>query len=329
MKKRDYIEEIISIKDRSKFYGRFELLRRLRAIDSIIYDLTNDNTIKNKETLKYIPIATVTCFESYLRSVIAELIDKGEPYYENVSKFNQSASIKFDFNIVNAIQKKKISVGDLVSHLLNCNSIKDFNSNLSTLTQTNFFRELKKFNPKPNHLVKSSIDISNEFQKKHSKILESINYIFRLRHILCHEFATNIELDYSIIKEAYENCKIFLFHVDDYIGHLIEPNAPLTQSEMNIRAGENFKNAEFELNKVIEKIKSLNQEKEDLFLNNDDFEKVIEKWKEYRDIKAESFAKSSLGGSIYPILRLNSLTSTTEKMTSELIEEYKLDKIRK
>jgi len=179
LRKRDYIEEITSIKDRSKFPGRFELIGRLHAIDSIIYDLTNDKTIKNQETLKYIPIATVACFESFLRSIVAELIDKGEPYYKNVSKFNQSSSIKFDFNIVNAIQKKKISIGDLVSHILNCNNIKDFNSNLSILTQTNFLEELKKFKPK--HSTEPSIDFADKFRKNHSRILESIDYVFRFR----------------------------------------------------------------------------------------------------------------------------------------------------
>ncbi|GAL73427.1 lysozyme inhibitor LprI family protein [Jejuia pallidilutea] len=324
MKKRDYIEEITSIKDRSKFPGRFELMSRFYEIDSIIYDLMDNGNLKNKEILKYIPIATVACFESFFRSIVAELIDKGEPYNQNVLKFNQSNNIRFDFNIVNAIQKKKISIGDFISHILSCNNIKDFNSNLSILTQLDFLEELKKFEPKS--ISKPTIDTAKLFKEKTSVILESIDYIFRLRHIFCHEFATNIELEYLVIKGTYEHCKIFLFHVNDFIWNLLEPDAPLTQTEMNIRAGENYIKAESELTKVIEEIKNLDLSDENIYLDRKGFELVIQKWKEYREVKADAFAKHSKGGTIYPLLRLNSLKATTEKMTAELIEEYGLNK---
>lgn len=322
MKKRDYIEEITSIKDRSEFPGRFELMARLHAIDSIIYDVMDDGKLQNKEVLKYIPIATVACFESFFRSIVTELIDKGEPYSQNVLKFNQSNNIKFDFNIVNAIQKKKISVGDFISHILNCNNIKDFNSNLSILTQIDFLEELKTFEPKK--ITKPAIDTAKIFKAKSSIILESIDYIFRLRHIFCHEFANNIELEYLVVKGTYEHCKIFLFHVNDFIWNLLEPDAPLTRAEMNIRAGKNFEKAEFELTKVVDEIKNLDLSNEHIYVDSKDIDLVIEKWKEYRELKAESFAKQSKEGTIYPLLKLNSLKATTEKMTAELIEGYGL-----
>jgi len=95
---------------------------------------------------------------------------------------------------------------------------------------------------------------------------------------------------------------------------------------MNISAGENFEKAESELTKVIDEIKNLDLSEEHIFLDKKDFELVIEKWKEYRELKAESFAKHSKEGTIYPLLKLNSLKATTEKMTAELIEEYGLKK---
>jgi Lysozyme inhibitor LprI len=324
LSKRNYIEEITSIKDRSKFPGRFELMGRLSAIDSIIYNLKNDGSLQSKEVLKYIPIATVACFESFFRSIVAELINKGEPYSQNVLKFNQSKNIKFDFNIVNAIQKKKISVGDLVSHILNCNNIKDFITNLSILTQMEFLEELKVFEPKS--LTKRSVDTAKKFKNKSSPILESVDYVFRLRHIFCHEFATNIELEYLVVKGTYEHCKIFLFHVNDFIWNLLEPDAPLTQTEMNIRAAKDFEKAESELSKVIDEIKSLDLSRENIYLDNKDFDLIIEKWQDYREVKAESFAKHSKGGTIFQLLKLNSLKATTEKMIAELIEEYGLKK---
>lgn len=325
LKKRDYIEEITSIKGRTEFPGRFELIKRLDKIDSILYDVMDEGRLQNKEILKYIPIATVACIESFFRSIVSELIDKGEPYSQNVLKFNQSNNIKFDFNIVSAIQKKKISVGDLISHVLSCNTIKDFNSNLSILTQTDFLKELKTFEPRK--IAKSSIDPANIFKEKHSIILESIDQIFKLRHILCHEFANNIELEYLMVKGNYEHCKIFLFHVNDFIWELLYPNMPLTQTEMNIRSGEEFERAESKLNKVIDEIKNLEFSSGNIHIDNKDFDLVIKKWKDYRKVKAESFENSYKGGTILPTLKFNSMKATTENMTAELIEEYGLEKL--
>lgn len=324
MSKRDYIEEITSIKDRSQFPGGFELVGRLYAIDSIIYDSIEDDTVKNKEILKYIPIATVACFESFFRSIVSELIDKGEPYNQNVVKFNQTHNVRFDFNIVNAIHKNKISIGDFISHVLSCNNIKDFNSNLSILTQTNFLEELKQFEPKKRR--ETSIDIAKKFKENHSRILESIDYTFRVRHIFCHEFASNVELEYLMIKGTYEHCKIFLFQVKDYISDLLFPNAPTTQTEMTAYAAKNFEKVESELNKIIEKIKNLDLSQENIYLDSKDIDLVIKKWKEYREVKAESFAKQAKGGTMHSTLRLNSLKNTTEKMIGDLIEEYGLEK---
>ncbi len=213
-------------------------------------------------------------------------------------------------------------MGDFISHILNCNSLVDFNSNLSTLIQKDFLEELKNFSPK--QLNKPTIDTAKFFQNKHSIILESINSTFELRHIFCHEFATNIELDYAFVKGIYEHCKVFLIHVNDYIWELIEPNPPITQAEMNIRSGEKFKDAESRLKETIEKVKKLEFSDSFISINNESFDKLIDKWKEFRKLKAEVVNEYSKNGTIFPTLYTNSLTSTTEKMINELYEEYGL-----
>lgn len=322
MKKRDYINEITSIKDRSKFPGGFELIIRLREIGELLDDNKENITPFNKEILRYIPIATVTCFESFFRNIVAELIDKGEPYSKNVLKFNQSNNIKFDFNIVNAIQKKKFTIGDFVSHILNCNNLKDFNSNLSILIQSDFLKELKSFESKnlSNQEIKSTEFLKSNF----SIVLESIDYIFKLRHIFSHEFASNIELEYLVIRGTFEHCKIFLFHVNDFILDLLYPNAPTTQTEITIRASEEFEEAELILDKVINQIKGMIKGNEIGYIDEKDFDAVIFKWKELRKIKADLLSKSNKGGTIYSSIRLNSLKNTTEKMVLELRDEYGL-----
>lgn len=324
MKKRDLIKEIVSVKDRAEFYGRTELQSRIFEIDYALNEHLNYKGEFNNEILKYIPIATVACFESFFRTIVSELIEVGEPYTENVLKFNQTKSIKFDFNIVNEIQKKTITIGDFVAHYLSCNNLDDFNSNLSTLTQTDFLSEVKNYKPKS---IREQVTFNSEnLRSNFPRILESIKKTFELRHIFCHEFATKVKIEYDEIKLIYEDCKIFLNQVNEYIWYLIDPDAPMTQTDMNIQAGEDFQKSESELNEIIEKIKKADFSEGFSTYDIKKFDLVIEKWKEYRNAKADLEAESFSGGTMEPLIRLSTLSNLTQKMTAELKEDYELKK---
>jgi hypothetical protein len=145
-KKRNLIQEIIGIKTRSDFDSRHSYSNRLTEIENALKN--NQNGDLDKELLKYIPIATVACFEAFFRSIYKELIDFGKPFSENVIEFNQSKNVKFDFDIINAIQTKTITVGEFISHLLPCNNFEDINTNLSILTKNDFTDQIKKFDKK-------------------------------------------------------------------------------------------------------------------------------------------------------------------------------------
>ncbi len=117
-------------------------------IEAAFNENLNYNGEFDCELIKYIPIATVACFEAFFRSVYKELVDFGKPFSDNAIKFNQSKNIRFDFDIINAIQSKTVTVGEFVSHILPCNNFDDINSNMSTLTDMNFANDLKKFKKK-------------------------------------------------------------------------------------------------------------------------------------------------------------------------------------
>jgi len=322
LKKRDYISEIQSIKNRGRNNGRFDLTFRLFAIDDLINELTESPEKNNKELTRYIPIALIACTEAFFRASIAELVDKGEPFSQNLTKFNK-LNIKFDFNIFNAIREKKVSVGELVSHLIRCNNLEDFNINLSYLIDRDLLTELKTFQPRQTGI--SSIDFAKNYHKRHNIILESVRKTFNLRHIFCHEFATNVDVEFRIIKKFYEDCKIFLYHTDDYIWHLIEPDAPLTQTELNISAKKEFSELESQLDKVLEQIKNREFHDGDSNVDPENLDALMNKWKEYRKLKSDLQANNFKDGTISPLIRYKSLSWTTKKMIAELVEEYDLD----
>lgn len=96
MGKRDYIEEIDEIKSRAGYKSRYDLTTKLETIESSLKRVLNSSEDHIQELIKYIPVATVACFESYFKHVVKELIDSEIFPVENIQALNK-ANIKLDF----------------------------------------------------------------------------------------------------------------------------------------------------------------------------------------------------------------------------------------
>ena len=319
--KRNIINEIAAIKLRSEFNSRHDYSSRLNHIENAFNESLNYNGDYNQELLKYIPIATVACFEAFFRSVYKELIDFGNPFSENAIKFNQSKNVKFDFEIINAIQSKTVTVGEFISHILPCNNFADINTNLSTIANIDFTEQIKKFKG----LSDNSNEISNKFIENSEQILKDIKKTFELRHIFCHEFATNLIIDKDEILRCFNNSKVFINQTNNFIWNLLYPNAPETQTGMNIQASDEFEYYENELSELIITIKKAKTENLDFDINVVLFDKTIELWKIYRKSVAELNSSIVEGGSMYPLLYASSLTNTTKEKIESLKTEYDID----
>lgn len=321
--KRNLINEITAIKSRSEFNSRHDYNSRLNEIEYAFVESLNYNGDFDKELVKYIPIATVACFEAFFRSVYKELIDFGKPFSNNAIKFNQSKNVKFDFDIINAIQTKTVTVGEFISHILPCNNFEDINTNLSIIASIDFADEIKKFQRKS--IFDDVNDNSKQFIENNDQIISDIKRTFELRHIFCHEFATNLNIDKNEILRCFNNSKIFLNQTNDFIWNLIYPNAPETQADMNNHASETFKKIDKDLTELIVTIKEASKENSYMTLNTDLFEKSIIKWREYRVARAKLNASMVEGGSMYPTIYTSSLTAITEEKIESLQKEYEID----
>ena len=321
--KRNLINEITAIKSRSEFNSRHDYSSRLNDIEYAFQENLNYNGDFDKELLKYIPIATVACFEAFFRSVYKELIDFGKPFSDNVVKFNQAQNVKFDFDIVNAIQAKTVTVGEFVSHILPCNNFEDINKNLSLLCSIDFTDQIKKF--KRESIFEHVNDNSKQFTDYGDQIIADIKRTFELRHIFCHEFATNLLIDKDEIFRCFNNAKLFLNQTNDFIWDLIYPDAPETQTDMNIHASDEFEKFENNLAVLISTIKEAKNENSDFDLNVELFDKTIEQWKIYRKTKAELDASVVEGGTMFPLLYSSSLTATTKDKIESLKNEFEID----
>ena len=318
--KRNLIEEITSIKERAEFNSRHNYGYHLDKIESTYKEIQKLNGDSNEEFLKYIPIATIACFEAFFRSIVKELIDFGKPYSENTKLFNQSKNVKFDFDIVNAIQKKTVSIGEFISHILSFNNFDDINSNFSTLIGTDFVNTIKEFEGRIVILENSKLFINNSNQ-----IFSDVKKTYELRHIFCHEFATNFQSDKTEIFRCFNNSRIFLQQINDFIWDLLYPNAPTNQSELNEQSAENYEKIDLEFSILIEKIKEISKEHSYLYLDENLFADAIKKWKAYRDAWAKSMSAGYEGGRMYHTIYPNSLTKVTKGKLEELKSDFEMD----
>lgn len=160
------------------------LHQRKEEIDEILGSGTpfSGLNIENSraELEQYIPIRSIACIEGYFRLVYADLIDFGDPYRGNASKFDR---VKFSIEIALSLQANSISIGEFIAHLLPLSSFEDINSSMSRLIGDDF---LKLFKEKRDDLpVQQALPGFDTF----AELISSVKEMFELRHIYCHEIA--------------------------------------------------------------------------------------------------------------------------------------------
>lgn len=314
---RDYIEEIMLLKGRAEFSSWLDFSQRLSQIEAVIRQSYTIDEDVSKELLRYIPTASVACMEAFFRSTIKEMIDFGEPFSDNAAKFNQTRNIKFDFNVVKAIHNKLVSVGEFVSHLLPCNNLDNINSNLSTIIGMDFLAELSAFECKS--IYEENVKVSERYREQNDEILKDVKRIFELRHIFCHEFGQTIDVTSEEIGRMFRNVQLFLNHTNLFKYDLLYPNAPETQTDMNVHASEAFMEKDKQLETIYEAI--MNEPSID-DITKSLIRESMRKWKDYREAKANADSEFVKGGTIYPVMYYGSLRQITEDKIQSLMADF-------
>jgi len=188
-----------------------------------------------------------------------------------------------------------------------------------------FIRENISFTKAVDKAIEHVKDNSIQFIENGDQIIADIKRTFELRHIFCHEFATNLPIDKDEILRCFNSAKIFLDQTNDFIWDLIYPNAPETQADMNNYASEQFEQSDKELTELISTIKEASKEHSYITLDADLLDQSINEWKKYRDVKAKLDASAVEGGSMYPTVFAGSLTTTTKEKIESLKNEYAID----
>lgn len=310
---RDYIKEITLVKERIGFNSRYELLTKLLDIETSIK--LDPFLGVNDVFWKYVPISTIACIEEFFNSIVKELIDFGSPFSENVIKFDQNLKIKLTFEIVHAIQGRKITIGELIAHLLPHNNFDDLNSNISTIISKDFSSALREYkNIKVNNTL-GPLNSNSDFNWDIT--MDDLKTFFELRHIFCHEFGNNVIIDNEKIITGIHNIKQLLSLINDFIFDLLYPSSPTTQLELNQAAANGLIIAQNKLTDFLN-----NTIKQETILSDRDVNHLnhaIDKWTEFEDYLSQFIASFYSGGSIYPFI----YTNARSFLVSELIDILK------
>ena len=288
----------MSLSDIKQYLGRdkhyMDVLYELLGFVSL-YKATDE-----PQKFEYIPVKIVASFQEFFRGIYKEIIDDPK-FRERIKDVKALKKVDYDFDVLGAFQDNEITLGDYLSYLIPCSNVETIDDTISKLLNIDFLGKIKEKSSNP------------------SGLLQSINDIFRLRHMYCHEISTSDSLDYDRIMVYINDACDFLTLADDIILETQFPDSLNTTMEMIKEADEEFKRVDIELNSLIIQIRALKTEG-DLFSNSLDY---IEEWKQYRLSKAKSEASVTKGGSFYPIIYTHSLINTTKALIKELKTEYK------
>ena len=218
MAKRNYVEEILQKKKRNhKRGGRKDIF--LRRVHPLVKGFSEvralDKSVSwRNEWLKYSAIGYVACVEGYIRLLIADVINQGQPYLDRVSNFKE---IKFTAEIIVAFQKNEITLGDYISHLLPINNLSDINSHLSILLDADY---IKFYKQQPLSDGDSRL-IGDVFENE----LGELERLFKLRHMHAHELATKERFPVGKIEELVGAAAVFVIFTDEIFDRILA-NAP-------------------------------------------------------------------------------------------------------
>ncbi|GAB0062963.1 DUF1311 domain-containing protein [Pseudomonas syringae] len=304
---RDIIQEIGEIRKRRQFGSAMvELSVRLSTLEQAF----ESHKGQESELIRYFPVALIACVEGYFRMAIKDLIDSGDPYFSNAEK--PASATKLDFSLLRAIHGKTITVGELVAHGVQLSRFEHISTALTNILGTDFLKGLEKVTDRWAHEVMGQ-GIAPILDNP-GRVFGDVSRTFELRHIICHEIPSAYEIEVEEVARCFESCVAFLKAADEFISETLYPGSPLTQTDMNIAAGEALKVTEGELDKVIEKLVARLDESELVA-----FTKSQAHWDQYCEAWADFVAGDRAGGgTIWPVIYAQTAKATVEMRIQEV-----------
>lgn len=300
MAREDRSQEILQRKQRaSRQHGFFSY-----EIDSLQrrWSKTRDSA---DTTPDFFVVRLVTVMEVFARRNIAELIDHAKDYTDRAVEL--SKHFKLDFALVRDIQGRAITLGDIVGHNVPLNSFAQLLACFETLIgkplrptlSTVVDRRAVEVEKRPSEPIISDFD----------SVAKCLTRLFEVRHILVHELPTSAVYDKDEIDQFFAAALRFSKALEQVLTTEKFGMVPLTQTDMNIAAGESLRRAEEELDRLVSDIRRrVGETDQTLSESNrtgewlESFNDAQQKWLSYRNAHCEFQTFLNKGGTIRPLL---------------------------
>ncbi len=324
----------------SRIWGRYDLWSALRDIEltkqfiveslDTIEEKENEsaaNQVLNNVLPEHLPIMIVAAMESFFRSAIAELIDHGEPFAARAVDLIEPSNQKPDYLIFLAVQKKKFTIGQFISHLVPLNSVEPINAAFTTLLAEDFLKLLKKEELTSKLWDSHGLTI-RRIGDDPGPIFSSVKRIVEIRNSIAHETSPIGRATVEEIVNCCDRTKIFLIGAETFLFRLLHPGEPEFPNNLESKeyAHRRVLKAEATLAKLLVEYKDHLTRHSDWYLEGyleqrlseiDDFQK---RWREFAELKAKFAANEYAGGTIWGLIYSRDLEASILSRIQELRE---------
>jgi uncharacterized protein YecT (DUF1311 family) len=320
MSTRDRTGEIAEVKERNPYGERFGSFS-LNDLKSQWLRTRTDHSV----TPDFYVIKAVTLLEVFTRTNIAELVDHGVEYANRAIEF--AKNLKLDFALVQSIQGRVVTLGDVVAHSVSVNSFGQMLGYFEILLDKKPLRPVltsavdrwaTRIEQRPAEPIISDFD----------SLARHLSTLFEIRHILCHEIPKKPVYSVNDIDDFLSESIRFTKALEEVLTFERFGLVPLTQTEMNVAAGEHRRKKETELDELLSEIREIVKPTaaasspsirgSDARSWRDCLDEAQEKWLAYRNAHCDFDAYLSRGGTIYPTLWAGEASRLTEVRVAEL-----------
>ena len=287
---RQLLDQISATRSRLRYKNRTtELLARLGTIRRSYGEL--DPQIP--ELLRYYPIALVACVESYFRLAVKELVDSGSPFLENARDLLPKNGI--DFDILLGLHGHAVTIGEVIAHQLHMSNFGRILATMKRLMGLDFPKRIADVQSrwKVEVLGEPKQPIIRNVDETFKWVAEA----FELRHVFCHEIATAIDTGPQEIDQCLTHMSLFLEASDELISNTLFPDAPLTQTDMNLSTYRDYERERERLDSAVKAILPILSAKQ-----RASFDEANQAWDAFFKASVDVEALTYEGGSIRPTI---------------------------
>ena len=257
---------------------------------------------------EFIPMRITTCIEVYVRELVRELIDAGNPYLDQAVRLVKNA--KLDLAFAAHLAGKRLSIGDFVAHSVSINSIDAVISIFATLID-DFLPKLKTA-----HARWTEEECSwplDSIIEDYERTVSSLYKTFEVRHVLTHELPDASVVDDLDIEQLCKAASLFVDACDWVVVAELHGSVPRTQMAMNIGADVGLEAAQQLLHSAVSDAAALSG------IDGNKLQEVQLLWEEFSDSQASLVASQVEGGSMYPMMWASEKEALVKARTEQLL----------